>query len=805
MANFYTVNHLYETGYYAEARLKALNWLKAAPNDALAHYYVATCSYALFNARDDDELTDDDITIGEYVKAFIMHAKLATQLDSTDLKVYVFRLHLAQHCETFQPWLPKKDVITVVELQFLKEKFISLEPKSRNISQCDIEIGLRNGDLDLVCKALQFQIDDSLTSGLPRQQNDLILANLYCKLGYYAARNAQFAAAFNHYQCAATLCTRDYEAIGRAGLLAHSKNEQLLAYDWWFFIVTTGAFNGNLSAETMQKIWAILQADIAQCHAKNQPIPKNCLHSFFELMINTDLYNKPLETCYADLITLCKSQLALHSKHENAEYLLARSYALSKQNTLALQHYLAYKPKPEDLPFFQARFLLQYFAVHQAFSADFTPYLAGDSGPEYYNTAVMLGPDEGYINDATLSANQKLARNHIMQAYYQRSMVLFEDYVDRQLGSAANNDAHIYAMCCHNLALIYTDQATEAAIIKAIATELKGVQASQFDENITHLIWLYNKNNQPQEAKKWSEYYYGDGLNEVLAKGLAVSPTLNDENQAQENGFDPFDLSCYFIDYAGSLRKSGDAKKALEFVQLGLARYQSLSAEQQQTLESIYQVYETLVTHFALCEAVLNGKEAGIKKFNEGLKTKPNSLMLYNNLGYYGYHQHEQFAEALSVYNAGIEKCQSLGIKDDYNYALLLENRASIQFQKFDHYAAALADAEILIKYKPAHYIAYWYAAYSCLMLAQYQKGLAITNTYERETQDGESHLNVLKGSFQSHLGQHAEAVDSFEKAFTLEPKTKADAYYADLYEASKKRAGQAAKKGLFGRFLNKD
>ena len=54
--------------------------------------------------------------------------------------------------------------------------------------------------------------------------------------------------------------------------------------------------------------------------------------------------------------------------------------------------------------------------------------------------------------------------------------------------------------------------------------------------------------------------------------------------------------------------------------------------------------------------------------------------MLYNNLGYYGYHQHEQFAEALSVYNAGIEKCQSLGIKDDYNYALLLENRANIYF-----------------------------------------------------------------------------------------------------------------------------
>ena len=111
----------------------------------------------------------------------------------------------------------------------------------------------------------------------------------------------------------------------------------------------------------------------------------------------------------------------------------------------------------------------------------------------------------------------------------------------------------------------------------------------------------------------------------------------------------------------------------------------------------------------------------------------------------------------------------------------------------------------MLISLKPAHYIAYWYAAYSCLMLAQYQKGLAITNTYERETQDGESHLNVLKGSLQSLLGQHAEAVDSFEKAFTLEPKTKADAYYADLYEVSKKRAGQAAKKGLFGRFLNKD
>lgn len=801
MANFDTVYNLYETGYYAEARLEALNWLKAAPDDALAHCYIASCSYVLFNSCNDDEIADDGIAISEHVKAFIMHSKLATQLDSTDLKVYDFRLYLAQHCETFQPWLPEKDVITVAELQFLKEKFISLDPKNRNICQCDIEIGLRNGDLDLVCKTLQLQIDDSLTSGLPRQQNDLILANLYCKLGYYAGRNAQFAAAFSHYQHAVALCTRDYEAIGRAGLLAHSKNEQLLAYDWWFFIVTTGAFDGNLSAETTQRIWAILQADIAQCHAKNQPIPKNCLHSFFELMINADLHNKPLETCYADLIILCKSQLALYSEHENAEYLLARSYALSNQNSLALQHYLVYKPKPEDLPFFQARFLLEYFAVNKNFPTTFTPYLAGNSGPEYYNTAVMLGPDEGYINDGTLNASQRLTRNRIQQVFYERSMVLFEDYVDRQLGSAANNDAHIYAMCCHNLALIYTDQ----DLAKAIATELKGVQTSQFDENITHLIWLYNKNNQPQEAKKWSEYYYSDGLNEVLAKGLAVTPALNDENQAQENGFDPFDLSCYFIDYAGSLRKSGDAKKALEFVQLGLARYQSLSLAQQNTLENIYQVYETLITHFALCEAVLDGKEAGIKKFNEGLKTKPNSLMLYNNLGYYGYHQHEQFAEALSIYNLGIEKCQRLAIKDDYNYALLLENRANIYFYQRNNYAATLVDAEMLISLKPAHYIAYWYAAYSCLMLAQHQQGLAIIDAYEREAQDSESHLNVLKGSLQSLLGQHAEAVQSFEKAFTLEPKTKADAYYADLYEASKKRAGQAAKKGLFGRFLNKD
>ncbi|MBC7755095.1 MAG: hypothetical protein H7Z20_00325, partial [Bdellovibrio sp.] len=246
-------------------------------------------------------------------------------------------------------------------------------------------------------------------------------------------------------------------------------------------------------------------------------------------------------------------------------------YALGNQNALALPHYLAYQPKPEDLPFFQARFLLQYFAMHQAFPADFTPYLAGNSGPEYYNTAVMLGPDEGYIDDATLSASQKLARNHIMQAYYQRSIVLFKDYFDRQLGSAANNDAHVYAMCCHNLALIYTDR----DVPKAIAIELKGVQNSQFDENIRHLIWLYNKNNQPLEAKKWSEHYYGDGLDAALAKDLAVLPVSEDENQPPTVGFEPFDISSYFIDYAGSLRNSGETHKALEFVLLGLARYQS--------------------------------------------------------------------------------------------------------------------------------------------------------------------------------------------------------------------------------------
>ena len=596
MSNVDTVNHLYETGDYAKARLEALNWLKAAPDDALAHYYVASSCYVLFNSRNDDEIADDGVTISELVKAFALHSKLATQLDSADIKIYDFRLMLAQHCETFQPWLPAQEAITTAELQFLKEKFISLNPKSCHISGCDIEIGLRNGDLNLVCKALQFQIDDSLKSGLPRQQNDLILANLYGNLGYYAGRNAQFAAAFSHYQAAVTLCTRDYEAIGCAGLLAHSKNQQLLAYDWWFFIVTTGAFDGNLSAETMQKIWAILQADIAEYHAKNQIIPKNCLYSFFELMINTELNNKSVQANYADLIKLCKSQLAQHPQHENAAYLLARGYALNNQNVLALPYYLAYQPKNEDLPFFQARLLLEYFAVNKNFPADFTPYLAGDSGPEYYNTAVMLGADEGYIEDASLNATQRLTRNRIQQVYYERGMDLFEDYFDRQLGNAANNDAHIYAMCCHNLALIYSD----LHLSKAIATELKGVQASHFDENITHLIWLYNKNNQPQEAKKWSEYYYGDGLNEVLAKGLAVSPTLSDENQAQENGFDPFVLSCYFIDYVGSLRKSGDAKKALEFVQLGLARYQNLSAEQQQTLENIYPVYETLITQFAL-------------------------------------------------------------------------------------------------------------------------------------------------------------------------------------------------------------
>lgn len=806
MANFDTVYKLYETGCFAKARLEACKWLETEPNNVLAHYYVASCSYLLFNSRDDDELADDEITIGEYVQAFIMHSKLATQLDSTDLKVYDFRLYLAQHCETFQPWLPEKDVITVAELQFLKEKFISLDPKSRNISQCDIEIGLRNGDLDLVCKALQVQIDDSLASGLQRQKNDVILADLYCKLGYYSVQNLQFAAALTHYQNAVALRTRDYDAIGNAGLFAQTKNQALLAYDWYFFIFTTGAFDGNLTAETTQKIWHILQLDIAQYLATNQAIPKNCLHSFFELTINTELNIKPLEARYADLTALCKSQLAQYPKHESAEYLLARSYALRSQDALALPQYLAYQPKAEDLPFFQARFLLQYFAVHQYFPADFTPYLAGDSGPEYYNTAVMLGPDEGYINDATLSANQKLARNHIMQAYYQRSMVLFEDYFDRQLGSAANNDAHIYAMCCHNLALIYTDR----DIPKAIATELKGVQNSQFNENISHLIWLYNKNNQPLEAKKWSEYYYGDDLDAALAKDLAALPVSEDENQPPEIGFEPFHISSYFIDYAGSLRNSGEAHKALEFVQLGLARYQSLSLTQQKTLEDIYPACETLITHYALCEAVLNGNEACIKKFNEGLKAQPNSLMLYNNLGYYGYHQHEQFAEALSVYSAGIDKCQSLGINDDYNYALLLENRAYIYFYKHCNYAATLADAEILGMLKPAHYMAYWYAAYSCLMLEQYQKGLDLINTYEREAQDSESGLNVLKGSFQSLLGQHAEAIESFDKAFLFDPKIKTEAYYAALYETSyklmaDKLAAKVVKKGFFSRLLNKD
>ena len=121
-----------------------------------------------------------------------------------------------------------------------------------------------------------------------------------------------------------------------------------------------------------------------------------------------------------------------------------------------------------------------------------------------------------------------------------------------------------------------------------------------------------------------------------------------------------------------------------------MSRYQSLNDEQQQTLENIYPVYETLITHFALCEAALIGNDALIKKLNEGLKTKPNSLMLYNNLGYYGYHQHDQFAEALSVYNFGIDLCQRMGIKGDYNYALLLENRTYIHFYKYDNYALAL-------------------------------------------------------------------------------------------------------------------
>ncbi|MBC7757143.1 MAG: hypothetical protein H7Z20_11015, partial [Bdellovibrio sp.] len=220
MANVDTVYELYETGYFAEARLEALNWLKTAPNDALAHCYVASCSYVLFKARDDDEITEDETVISAFAQAMMTHSQLASQLNSTETKLYEFRLYLAERETDYKAWLETDELITIAELQFLKGKFTTLTPKSRNISRCDIEIGLRKRDLDLVCKKLQLQLDDSLASNLPRQQNDVILADLYCKLGYYTAQNLVFAAAFTHYQQAVTLCTRDHEAIGRAGLLA---------------------------------------------------------------------------------------------------------------------------------------------------------------------------------------------------------------------------------------------------------------------------------------------------------------------------------------------------------------------------------------------------------------------------------------------------------------------------------------------------------------------------------------------------------------------------------------------------------
>jgi Tfp pilus assembly protein PilF len=760
--NFNIALSFYENGDYATALALFKTVINEEPNNGGAYYYASLCCHAL-----SEELFDTS-EAQQYLLELQFYIKKAISLQQSTIELYAFCATLYQEALVD---------FSAEELRDLAQKVEQADPNNVNITFFKIASYELTSQWHLLIPILEKKIEQKIAEPLVRGYKDLQLADFYSALGYYQNANNDKEDAFLSYEQAVNHTPDNHDILYHAGLFAYQNNNKDKSYEWW-----SKMYTWQKESNAVDEVGDILFKELATITNPSEAL----LFCTTEIAIESEYQNDKKQQLYQKLIGFAQTILDKNITGIMANYMLAR--ALSKLNKAqeSLVYYEKYLAQVDNDPITLSRYLLRYFNVNKQFPKTNFPQPNGQIAYDYYNAGCLLGE---HIESSTITLPQAKERRKYQQNFHSNAIQLFINYFEGQKGSSVNNRSDIFAMCCQNASLVFEDDNINLALLYAET----GAKYSQFTENITQLIKLYNKTNQPKKAKIWTEDLKNLQEESALYKDTEEDATTHsiiwDINGA--------------LNSAESLVNTHQEKEALQVMENALQKFMALDQDTQKEIEDDYAVFSRLVDQLAKTHKANFGHHALIEQYERGISIMPDSVHLINNLGYIGYHQEEQYDKAIAVYTSGIKLY--LNLKPDYEYAYqtMLYNRGTIYKEIKKENQLAFIDIENSHKIVPT-----FDKCIDLVNLAYDENQMQTAQNYALETEkyieDGDkatiAWLHGIHGVILKNLNKPADAVPYFEKCFANEPDYAANDFFNNAYKScldSNNKSG-----GFFSKFF---
>ena len=407
-------------------------------------------------------------------------------------------------------------------------------------------------------------------------------------------------------------------------------------------------------------------------------VNKHIYFAYSMLLFDSDfLEEKYQEKRYVRTLDLAKKIVEIDPKYNRVNLIFARSHFNTNNLEKAIFFYEKYDFKAHNDIFSQARYLQTRIDANLPFPEKFEFVSSGETAYHYYNAGI-------WVNDKLKENSQVNAEDYrqFVEDSYITGIELFHNYFENNIGNSVNNQPHIFAMNCHNLANFYyfDDDKTD----EIIYYEELGLKYSRFFENVSNLARYYTEKHQYDDAILLFESIFND---------------LN-EDQTIEDGY----TLARIQDYGFCLNQTNQHEKAKILLAKALQDLYLLSTEDLEEIEDDYAVFSNIVTEYAAAFEETNDWEKAKEIYETAIAQSPSNLSLINNFGYRCYHKRELFSEAIHIYSQGISVSHL--DKRDNKTALptLYLNRAKIYFYELKDYEKATHDFEKLYELQPNYF-----------------------------------------------------------------------------------------------------
>jgi hypothetical protein len=740
--------------------------IQAEPNNGEAYYYAAeSCNQLIFEYYEMPEAQQYELKLQHYIKK-----GLAVPQNTS--KLYQLCAQLYQENRAFY---------TADELLLMASTMETLEPNSNYIEFFKMAAYELQSAWHLLIPILENKIQQKQEEPLTRSNKDGDLARSYAALAFYHQAANDTINALATYKKAWELAPDDHDICYNAGLFAYENNAKEEAYLMW-----SKMYTWQKDSNPIEAVGDILCKEITAAPTPSEAL----LYCLTEIAIESDYKTDNKNSVYQQLEQWGNNTLQQNPNSVMVQYLLARSLQKQNKNEACLQHYEKYLAAVQNDPITLSRYMIQRWVVDKQIIDLNYPQPNGTVAYDYYNAGCLFS--EYIAADKVSVANYKQVRKN-QHYFYSHGIELFRTYFEKQQGSAINNQSHIFAMCCHNAALVLEDDNTTIAL----QYEELSVAYSPFNENITQLIKLYNKTNQHSKAKLWI-----DKLN---------------ENAEEQEAFEDFDteetpdLHTIIWDINNSITtaetylNTHQEKEAVAIMEQAFKDFGNLDAATQQDIEDDYAVFSRIIDKLAKAHKANYGQEALIAQYERGLEIMPDSIQLINNLGYNGYHKVEAYDDALRIYTSGINLY--LSRKPDYEnaYQTMLYNRGLIYQDVKKDTKLAWVDIENSFTLVPTFNkcIDLVNLAYNDDDMVTAQKYAQLADTLIEDTTDSNvAWVHGMHGVILKNLTRFQEATPYFEKCFKENADYQKSAFFTEAYQICEEKLN--TKGGFFSRMFKK-